>query len=142
MKLREAPFALRVVRRHEGDAAVVYRRRLLLGGEDRLQKMAAIAPIGFSAGGPLLRQAARSCSGDGIKLEAGPFLPLDDNWGARATLYALVSTGIRNPERLYRCGEALRRLDGAEAAWWLGMTDGGARSRAVRALRILTEAVE
>lgn len=142
MKLREAPFALRVVRRREGDAAIVYRRRLLDNGKERLEKMAAVAPGAFSAGGPLLREAAKVCGGAGARLAAGPFVPLDADWGARAACYALVSSGLRDAERLYRSSEALRRLDGAEAAWWLGLTDGGSRSRAVRALRILTEAVE
>jgi len=142
VKLREAPFALRVVRRIEGDAAVVYRRVLNSDGKDRLRKMAAISPLAFSAGGALLRDAARACGGNGAKLVLGPFLPLDADWGARAVLYALVSAGLRDADRLYRSGEALRRLDGAEAAWWLGLTEGGARTRAVRALRILTEAVE
>ncbi len=142
MKLRESPFALRVVRRNEGDAAIIYRRTLTKEGKDRLRKMAAISPLAFSAGGALLRDAARACAGNGTKLLPGPFVPLDADWGARAALYALVSAGLRDAERLYRSGEALRRLDGTEAAWWLGLTDGGARSRAVRALRILTEAVE
>lgn len=142
MKLREAPFALRVVRRREGDAAIVYRRRLIDGGRDRLRKMAAISALAFSSGGPLLREAARASGGNGTRLAPGPFLPLDEDWGARTALYALISTGLRDAERLFRSGEALRRLDGAEAAWWLGLTDGGTRSRAVRALRILTEAVE
>ncbi len=142
MKLRDARFALRVVRRREGDAAIVYRRRLVEGGKTRLHKMAAISPLAFSAGGPLLREAVRASSCNEARLAAGPFLPLDDDWGVRAALYALVSAGLKDPERLYHSGEALRRLDAAEAAWWLGMTDNGTRVRAVRALRILTEAVE
>ena len=38
--------------------------------------------------------------------------------------------------------EWLPAADGTEAAWWLGLMSGSKRIRAVRALRILVEAVK
>ena len=47
MKVREAPFALRVVRRREGNAAIVYRRRLSSDAQEnlaeRLERVAGAA---------------------------------------------------------------------------------------------------
>lgn len=140
MKLRQAPFALRVVRRRGGDAAIVY-RHALNGNHERLARLGALAPLAFSAGGPLLRTAVRAVGGPTSRLVGGPFLPLDADWGARVACYALVATGLRNAERLHRAADHLRHADGAEAAWWLGLMTRPAGERAVRALRILTEAV-
>lgn len=143
MKVREASFALRVVRRRSGDAGVLYRRRLDLKGRERLAKVAAISPLAFSAGASLLRAAVRVMAGPSAKLAAGgPFFPLDDDWGARVACYGLVAAGLRNPERLHRAAANLHHADGAEAAWWLGHMARPAGKRAVRALRILVEAVK
>ena len=141
-KLREATFALRVVRRRSGDAAIVYRRRLNEKGEERLDRLAAISPLAYSAGTPLLREAVRAMEGAEARLEGGPYHPLDADWGARVAGYALVAYGLRDPERLHAAATNLQHLDGAEAAWWLGLMSNGRQKRAVRALRILTEAVE
>ena len=59
MKVREAPFALRVVDRQAGRSGVVYRRRPDIRGRDRLQKVGALSPLAFSAAVPLLREGAR-----------------------------------------------------------------------------------
>ena len=142
MKIREAPFALRVVRRREGDAALVYRRILDAKHRERLTRMAALGPLTFTAAGPLLRAAIRATSGNGAQLKAGPFLPLDADWGARVACFALVATGLRDPERLHKAAENLRHADGAEVSWWLGQMTRTSGERAVRALRILVEAVQ
>jgi len=142
MKIREAFFALRVVRRKKGDAAILYRRRLTEKGEERLDRIAAISPLAFSAGASLLRGAVRAIEGPSGKLTPGPFHPLDEDWGARVACYALVASGIRNVDRLHRAATNLRHADGAEASWWLGLMTNSKGKRAVRALRILTEAVK
>ena len=141
MKIREAFFALRVVRRKKGDASILYRRRLTEKGEERLDRIAAISPLAFSAGASLLRGAVRAIAGPSAKLTPGPFHPLDEDWGARVACYALVARGLRNPTRMHKAAEHLRHADGPEAAWWFGLMSQAGGKRAVRALRILTEAV-
>lgn len=150
--IRQAPFALRVVQRSGGLAAIVYRRRANPAGRDYLQRVAAIAPLAFTAATPLLREAiARSeiafpggetASAGRRELSTGAFHPLDADWGARVACYALVAAGLRNGERLLRAAEHLRHADSDEAAWWLGRLGREDNARALRALRILTEAVQ
>ena len=152
MKIREAVYALRVVRRRDGLAGIIYRRRLNDAGEERLDRIAAIGTLAFAAGVPLLRSAVRSIetSEQGANereagadaLSAGPFHPLDADWGARVACFALVASGLRDGERLRQAAGFIQHLDGTEAAWWIGLLADGERKRAVRALRILTEAVE
>jgi hypothetical protein len=151
-QLRQSPFALRVVERRGGRAAIVYRRRADAAGRDRFQRVAAISPLAFTAALPLLRDAvARSqppaaeagrAAPSNHALAAGPFYPLDDAWGPRVACFALVAAGLRDGERLMRAAGHLRAADGDEAAWWLGMLARDDNRRALRALRILTEAVE
>lgn len=141
MRIHDASFALRVVRRRAGYAGIVYRRQLTDSGQ-HLVKVASISPLAFSAGTPLLRGGVRAASDGKAKLEAGPWLPLDDDWGPRVACYGLVSEGLRDPERLHRAAAHLRSADAAETAWWLGAMTNGSAMRAIRALRILVEAVE
>lgn len=140
MKIREATFALRVVRRRNGDAAIVYRRRLT-NGKERLDRVAAVSPLAYSAALPLLRAAVRAIGGPSAKLTMGPFLPMDGDWGARVACYTLVAAGLRDAKRLQRAAANLQHADGTEAAWWLGLMQRPNGKRAVRALRILVEAV-
>ena len=142
MNVRRASFALRVVRRGGGDAAILYRRRLTGKGDERLDRVAAISPLAFTSSQGLLRAAVRANSGPAAKLTYGPFHPLDDDWGARIASFALVSRGLRNAERIHRAASHLQHADGTEAAWWLGLMEGAGGRRAVRALRILSEAVK
>ena len=142
MKVRKASFALRVVRRRRGDAAILYRRRLTPSGHERLDRVAPVSPLAFSAKAPLLRAAVRGSNGSAAKLAPGPFHPLDDDWGARVACYGLVASGLRNADRLHRAAAHLQDADGTEAAWWLGFMTRPSGKRAVRALRILTEAVK
>ena len=142
MKIREANFALRVVRRRAGDAGVLYRRRLTARGKEHLDRVAALSPLAFASGASLLRSAVRAVSGPAAKLTTGPFHPLDADWGARVACYALVASGLRNAERLSRAASYLKHADGTEAAWWLGLMSRPGGTRAVRALRILVEAVK
>ena len=142
MNIRRAPFALRVVRRHAGDAAILYRRRLTTNGKERLDRVAAISPLAFAAGAPLLRAAVRAVGNPSANLTTGPFHPLDPDWGARVACYAVVAAGLRNASRLHRAAENLRHADGTEAAWWFGLVGNGKGKRAVRALRIIVEAVK
>lgn len=140
--VRDASFALRVVRRRGGDAAILYRRTLNARHEERLSRVGALSPLAYTAGLVLLRAAVRAAAGPGARLTAGPFHPLDPDWGARVACYALVVAGLRSGDRLHAAAVHLRDADGGEAAWWLALmtrTTGGARAR--RALRILTEAV-
>jgi hypothetical protein len=140
--IRHAAYALRVVRRRGGDAAIVYRRRVNARHEERFDRIAAISPIAFTAGAGLLKSAVRAMPGSSTRLTTGPFHPLDPDWGARVACYVLVARGLRNASRLHAAAENLRRADGVEAAWWFGLLDGSHGKRAVRALRILVEAVE
>ena len=141
MRVRQASFALRVVRRHTGDAAILYRRRLTASGEERLDRVAGGSPLSPAAGSSLLRAAIRAIAGSSAKLTTGPYHPLDDDWGARVACYALVAAGLRNAERLHRAAGNIQHADGTEAAWWLGLMARPSGKRAVRALRILVEAV-
>ena len=142
MTIREANFALRVVRRRAGDAAILYRRTLTNKQKERLTRIAAISPLAFSAGAALLRDSVRAMPGNSLKLTPGPFHPLDPDWGARVACYGLVASGLRNAARLHRAAENLRHSDGAEAAWWFGIMNRHEGKRAVRAMRILVEAVK
>ncbi len=142
MKVRDASFALRVVRRRAGDAAILYRRRLSGRNEERLDRIASISPLAFSAGAPLLRAAVRNTAGPSARLTTGPFHPLDTDWGARVACYAIVASGLRDAERLHRAAANLQDADGTEAAWWLGAMSRTGGRRARRALRILSEAVK
>lgn len=139
--IRQASFALRVVRRAAGDAAILYRRRLTQNGKERLDRVTGISPLAFTAGAALLRAAVRASEGSNAKLTTGPFHPLDADWGARVGCYGLISAGLRNAGRLHKAATNLQHADGAEAAWWLGVMTTQNRTRAVRALRILVEAV-
>jgi hypothetical protein len=141
VKVRQASFALRVVRRRTGDAAILYRRSLSSNQQEKLTKVGAISPLAFTAGTALLRAAVRATSGAATKLATGPFHPLDEDWGARVACYALVASGLRNADRLHRAATNLQHADGTEAAWWLGLMMNSKGRRAVRALRILIEAV-
>ncbi len=142
MKIRQASFALRIVRRRSGDAAILYRRSLDANHQERLTRIKSVSPLAFSAGASLLRAAVHASSGSDAKLTTGPFHPLDADWGARVACYALVGSGLRNAERLHRAAMNLQHADGAEAAWWFGLMENGTRKRVVRALRILVEAVK
>lgn len=154
----DAPFALRVVQRKGGRAAIVYRRRADARGRDRLQRVATLSPLAFTAAVPLLRQAVRESRKDEVgkkpaprnegkpvpgneSLAPGPWLPLDAAWGARVACFALVAAGLRDGERLARAAEHLRHAEPDQAAWWLGLLTQERSARALRALRILTEAV-
>lgn len=140
MSVRTASFALRIVKRKAGAAAIVYRRSLKTNGAERLTRVAAIGPLAYSAGASLLRAAVR---GTGVtKFVPGPFYPLDEDPGARVACYALVARGLRNASALHNAADNVKRADGTEAAWWLGLMSGSKRTRAVRALRILVEAVK
>lgn len=144
MKIRQASFAMRVVRRRLGDAAILYRRSLDEKMNERLTRVAAISPLAYAAGSALIRQAAKASIGKGarLKLEPGPFHPLDDDWGARVACYAMVAAGLRNADRLHKAAAHLQSSDPGEAAWWFGLMRNGRLRRTRRALRILLEAVK
>lgn len=142
MNVRSASFAIRIVRRKTGAAAIVYRRSLKTNGTERLTRVAALGPLAYSAGASLVRSAvALPGQGKPSRLESGPFYPLDPDGGARVACYALLARGLRNADGLRRAVENLKHADGTEAAWWFGLMSGVKGMRAVRALRILLEAV-
>lgn len=141
MMVRQASFALRVVRRRNGDAGILYRRSLTAKRVERLTRIGAISPLAFSAAMPLLRSAVRGSGGTtSVRLATGPYHPLDSDWGARVACFTLVARGLRDGGRLARSAAQLKDADAAEAAWWLGAMTRRDGRRAVRALRILTEA--
>jgi hypothetical protein len=143
-KIREASFALQIVRRRTGDAAIIYRRSLDEKRRERLTRISGISPLAFSSGASLLRTAVRESTPTENKppaLVPGPFIPLDSDWGAKVAVYAMVASGLRNADRMNHASLNLRESDGAEAAWWFGVLQNGTRNRARRALRILLEAV-
>jgi hypothetical protein len=129
MTVRDASFALRVVRRRSGDAGILYRRTLNPKMEERLTRITSISPLAFTAGLPLLRGAVRANGASRTRLAPGPFYPLDPDWG------------LRNGDRLHRAATHFKEADAAEAAWWFGLMYRSNGKRAVRALRVLTEAV-
>ncbi len=147
-RIRIAPFAIRVVQRKGGKAGIIYRRQADPKGRDRLQRLAALSPLAFSAAAPLLREAIKESVAQrqpvltSQVLATGAFHPLDADWGVRVACFALVGMGLRNAERLLRSVNHIRRADANEAAWWLGLMTRQGKSRAIRALRILTEAVK
>jgi len=151
--LREAAFAVRVVQRRGGKAAIVYRRRPDEIRRDRLQRVGVVSSLAFTAGTPLLRdgvvKSRETFRSEGKRVRqtvfehlGGTYEPLDGTWGPRIAVYALVTAGLRDGERLVTTAGHLRRSDPNEAAWWLGLLTRSDNARAVRALRILTEAVE
>jgi hypothetical protein len=151
--IREAPFAMRIVQRKNGKAAVIYRRRMNEEGADRFQRVGTVGPLAFMAATALLREAvthsraAQNGNGNGNKaadqiLITGGYLPLDPDWGARVACYTVIAAGLRDAERLIKAANHLQHADPTEAAWWMGLLSRPERIRAVRALRILTEAVE
>jgi hypothetical protein len=142
VKIRDASFALRVVRRREGEAGILYRRTLDVKRQERFTRIAPISPLAFSAGAALLRAAVRATSGPHVRLTTGPFHPLDPDWGARVAGYARVVSGLRNADRLHQAAANLQHADPTEAAWWLGVMTRDTSRRALRALRILLEAVK
>ena len=140
MTVRDASFALRIVKRKGGNAAIIYRRSLKTTGEERLARVSAIGPLAFSAGANLLRASVRGANV--TKLTAGPYYPLDHDYGARVACYALITSGLRNATAMHNAADSMKRADATEAAWWLGLMSGSRRVRAIRALRILVEAVK
>ncbi len=141
MKIREAQFALRVVQRTSGKAAIVYRRQIDDNQRERLMRVGAISSFAFIAGKSFLQEAVKAVNKKAGKLPTGPFHPLDEEWGPRVACYALVGSGIVDTDKLYKASENLRRSDSAEAAWWLGLMTRTNNSRPTRALRIIAEAV-
>jgi heme oxygenase len=137
---RAAPFALRVVSRSQGLAAIVYRRRVNEHMQERFDRVAALSPLALTAAAGLLRAAVRAAGGP-ARLQPGPFQPLDADWGARVAGFALVARGLRDARRLSKSAEHFRAADPAEAAAWFGRMQDGRGRRWVRALRIITEAV-
>jgi heme oxygenase len=137
---RAAPFALRVVSRSQGTAAIVYRRRVNEHMQERFDRVAALSPLALTAAAGLLRAAVRAAGGP-ARLQPGPFQPLDADWGARVAGFALVARGLRDARRLSKSAEHFRAADPAEAAAWFGRMQDGRGRRWVRALRIITEAV-
>ena len=85
--------------------------------------------------------AGRTLKANGA-LKPGEFYPMDSDWGSRASCFAIICAGLRDGERMLKAASRMREADGNEAAWWLGMLRNGEGVRALRALRILTEAVE
>ncbi|PZW41845.1 hypothetical protein C8P66_12035 [Humitalea rosea] len=138
---RAAPFALRVVQRQQGLAAIIYRRRVNDRMEERFDRVAALSPLALTAASGLLRAALKAAGGK-AKLEPGPYQPLDADWGARVAGFAIVARGLREARRLSKSAEHFRAADATEAASWFGRMQDGRALRWVRALRIITEAVK
>lgn len=144
--LHQSPFAVRIVQRRTGRAAIIYRRLADPQGRDRLQRVGALAPLAFSAALGMLQEGIAQASphANGARnalLPPGLYLPLDAIWGARLGCFAILASGLRDGARLLRAAQHMREADAAQAAWWLGLLRQKDSTRALRALRILTEAV-
>ncbi|NLX44020.1 MAG: hypothetical protein GXY79_11135 [Chloroflexi bacterium] len=149
--LRDAPFALRITQRAGGRAAIIYRRQADPEGRDRLQRVGDLPPLALQATLPMVREAIRAGrqrlihnggnDGNGL-MEPGAFKPLDSQWGVRVACYALVTASLRDGERMLLASEHLRHANPDQLAWWLGLLMQRDNVRALRALRILTEAVQ
>jgi len=109
--------------------------------EERFDRVAALSPLAFTAAGGLVRAAVKAAGGP-VRLQPGPFQPLDADWGARVAGFAIVARGLRDARRLSKSAEHFRTADPAEAAAWFGRMQDGRGLRWVRALRIITEAVK
>ena len=146
--IRDAPFALRITQRSQGRVGIIYRRRSDPEGRDRLQRIAILGPLAFTVASSLLREGVRLTAqhtgraANPKELAVGPYHPLAADWGARIAVFALLTAGLRDAERLNRALGHLRHANSDEAAWWLGMLSSEDNVRPLRALRILTEAVE
>lgn len=138
MKREKAEFALRFVRRRDGTAGIVYQRKLDDKGRERLQRVASLSPLALQAGMSLVRAATGR---NGIQ-PGGAYIPLSPEWGTRLACYGILSAGLRHSERLARAALHLQYTDPVDSAWWLGMITREDSTRAIRALRILVEAVE
>ena len=139
-------FAVKVFKRKEGLGAIVYRWQASDQGEDHLTPVASLTPIAYQAALSLLREAVRESADEGdkatVSLTPGQYLQVDSTWGPRLATAALVCTGLRDIERMaVACGH-LRHMNGGIAAWWLGRLLWRDNGRALRALRILVEAVQ
>ncbi len=121
-------------------AAIIYRRRVNDRMEERFDRVAALSPLALTAAAGLLRAAIKATGGKTM-LEPGPFHPLDADWGARVAGFAIVAKGLRDARRLSKSAEHFRGADATEAASWFGRMHDGRGLRWVRALRIITEAV-
>lgn len=149
-EIRRAPFALRVVQRKDGNAAILYRRKADPNGKDRLQRVAALSPLPYTIATPLLRDGIAQSANEirasrrtfGERLCVGHYYPIDADWGAKIACFAILAAGLRDADRLMRALSHLRHANADEAAWWLGLLNREDNVRALRALRILTEAVE
>lgn len=108
--------------------------------EERFDRVAALSPIAFTAGGGLIRAAVKAAGGQ-TSLKPGPFQPLNEDWGVRVAGFAIVARGLRDARRLPKSAEHFRAADPAEAAAWFGRMQDGRGVRWVRASRIITEAV-
>jgi hypothetical protein len=150
MKLiRSAPFAFKVLDNSSGRTAVIYRRRRDAAGRDRLQRIAKLSPLAFTAGMSLLKDAAAKSIIAGSSPQAnngflpGKLYPMDSDWGSRVACFSFITAGLRNAERILKAAAHMREADGNDAAWWLGMLwNDGKDKRALRALRILAGAVK
>ena len=140
LKIRDAQFALRLVMRKTGMAGIVYRRQLDEKGRDRLKRIGAISPLAFTASVPLLRDVL-GLKGN-RKFRTGPFYPLGKDEGAKVACFALLAHRISDADRLFKASLNIRNADSTEVAWWLGRITRDHGIRALRALRILLEAVK
>lgn len=145
----DAPFALRITQRRGGKAAIVYRRAAGGNGHDELLRLADLPPLAFRAALPMLRNAlevgdrfTNGATAPDDCTSPGPYRPIDDDWGPRVACYAIITAGLVDGNRMLRAAQYLRQADANQAAWWLGLLQQGDSVRALRALRILTEAVQ
>ena len=156
MTLGDAPYAIRITLRREGETVLVYRRAPDASRRDRLQRIATIGPLARTVADGLLRRAAEGteepdakqgrrrrpvASGASWPLAVGKYHPMRAEWGARLACLAIVSKGVRDHDRLAIAAGRITGLSGTDAAWWVGLRTGPGAERAARALRILTEAV-
>ena len=142
IELKNAPFSFRITFRKGGEAAIIYRRMLDKRSRETLQRIVAVSPQALAAGRGLFNAAVKDIRGNSNTVVSnGHHQSLDADWGARIACFGFVSSGLADPEKIYRAAINLQHTDGSEAAWWLGKIWNSQTSRPIRALRILVGAV-
>ncbi len=148
-----APFQIRINIGTGGLIATLYRRETdPKDGEVKPMRVCTINALAYTAGKPLVRDAItagkalwivrRKWAAVAESPRVGQAYSICSDWGPRIGCFGLVAAGLKDGDRLSYATSYFSRMDSAEAAWWFGMLLVDRSDRAVRALRILSGAVE
>lgn len=148
-----SPFRIRINIGTGGLIATLYRRETdPKDGEVKPMRVCTINALAYTAGKPLVRDAITAGKALWVvrgkrgaiaeSPRAGQTYSICSDWGPRIGCYGLLATGLGDGDRLYYASSYFSRMDSAEAAWWFGALLSDRSDRTVRALRILSGAVE